>query len=155
MVLRTACPCLTLVLAMVVGCGGPRGEHPTTPVTVTVSYQGQPVDGATVTFLNTHHENPVLSVGRTDASGVAKMRTYGEADGAIQGTHRVTILKSAVGESQADLADVETDDYDPDAADRASAGAKSLIPPKYGTPNSGLSVQVAGESLEVTFELED
>ncbi len=140
---------------LLVGCGGSGGEHPTTEVTTTVLYQGDPVEGATVTFFNDSHEKPVLAVGRTDAEGVAEMKTYAEADGAIQGQHQVTILKSEMGESQADLADVDSEDYDPDAAAGTTA-PKNLIPAKYGNRNtSGLTVEVGEEPKEVTFELED
>ena len=137
------------------GCGGPGGEFPTSPVTVTVMYNGIPLDGATVTFLTEDVGKPVSAVGRTDDSGVTKMKTYGQADGAVRGKHRVTILKSDAAESQADVADVESDEYDPSIASRPAERPKSLIPPKYGTPNSGLSVTVGDAPVEVTFELED
>lgn len=152
---RISCFLFVSASLLFVGCGGGGGEHPTTPVSATVLYHGQPVEGATVTFLNDEHEKPVLAVGRTDAEGVAKMKTYDEGDGAIRGQHQVTILKAAVAESQADLADVESDDYDPEAIGELSS-PESLIPAKYGNrTSSGLTVDVGEEPKEVTFELED
>ena len=146
---------LTMPLLIAVGCGGSGAEFPTTQVVVTVTYQDRPVEAATVTFFNDSHGKPVLAVGRTDANGVAKMRTYADDDGAIRGPHQVTIMKSEMAQSQAGLADVESDEYDPDAAARAGGPAKSLIPAKYSTRGSGLTVEVGEEPTEALFALED
>ncbi len=140
---------------LLAGCtGGGRGAHPTTPVEVTVMYQGKAVEDAAITFVNTDHESPVMAVGRTDAQGVAKMRTYSDADGAVKGTHRVSILKTAAGESREDLADIDSEEYDPNVAE--TPAPKPLIPQKYGNAAvSGLSVTVGDTPVQHTFELTD
>lgn len=144
-----------LAAALLVGCGGSGGvQHPTTEVTATVMYKGSPVEGATVTFVNTDHDKAVIAVGRTDTQGVAKMRTYSDGDGAVKGTHKVTITKSAVTESQADVAEVDSDAYDPDVPVAASGG-KSPIPLKYGSAASGLTIEVGDAPVNHTFELVD
>lgn len=143
-----------LVTPVLSGCsGGGGGEFPTTPVTIKVVYKGQPVEGASVAMVNANdHGKPVIAVGRTDAQGEAKMRTYAEADGAVKGSHLVTITKMEVGPESA-VADVSSEDYNPNVA--AAAAPKSLIPAKYSTPASGLSVQVADSPVSETFELVD
>jgi hypothetical protein len=139
-----AIACLALA-----GCnpdGRPPGAKPTKPVTVTVTHKGTPVDGATVSFLC---DPP--SYGRTDASGVAKMKTYVEGDGAIVGSHKATVIKSeSVG---GNTADVSSPQYDPNAP---SPEIKHLIPVKYSQPDSGLTADVKESGPnEIKFELTD
>jgi hypothetical protein len=69
------------------------------PVAGTVRYQGKPLDGATVVFA-TSGETPgatVLAIGTTDAQGRFRVKTQvgslGSYEGAVAGTHRVTISK--------------------------------------------------------------
>src|SRR5262245_42413433 len=85
-----------VVFSFLVGCGGgggPANRRPTKPVKVTVTYKGQPVADATVTFINKEGE-AAPAYGKTDAQGVAKMKTYVEGDGAVLGAHDVTITKT-------------------------------------------------------------
>jgi len=144
-------PAALLVLS---GCtGGVTGEFPTTEVSIKLVYKGQPVEGANVAMVNANdHGKPVIAVGRTDAQGEAKMRTYVEGDGAVKGTHLVTITKMEVS-ANADLADTSSEDYNPNVT--ATAAPKSLLPAKYSTPNSGLTVQVGDSPVSETFELVD
>jgi hypothetical protein len=145
---------MLLVSPILSGCsGGSGGEFPTTPVTIKVVYKGQPVEGASVAMVNANdHGKPVIAVGRTDAQGEAKMRTYADADGAVKGSHLVTITKMDVAPDSA-VADVSSEDYNPNVV--ATAAPKSLIPAKYSTPASGLTVQVADSPVSETFELVD
>src|SRR3954454_24917599 len=86
---------LSSIVAIVIGCSGGGGENhpPTKPVKVTVTYKGQPVADATVTFIN-QEGDAAPAYGKTDAQGVAKMKTYVEGDGAVPGPHKVTITKT-------------------------------------------------------------
>jgi hypothetical protein len=139
-----------VLLSLTAGCGPslPEGAKPTKPVTVTVTYKGAPLEGATITFINA--EAPAY--GRTDASGVAKMKTYVEGDGAIFGSHKVTINKSET--TGGDQAPLESPEYNPDAP---SARITNLIPVKYSSPaTSGLTFEVSDSSpAEVKFDLTD
>jgi hypothetical protein len=139
------------VCIAVAGCEGsarPPGAKPTKPVTVTVTYKGAPVEGATVSFI--HESDPAY--GRTDAQGVAKMKTYVEGDGAVIGTHKVTINKAET--TGAPAADVATEAYDPNAP---APEVKNLIPIKYSSPaTSGLTADVKDSGAnEFKFELTD
>jgi hypothetical protein len=115
---------------------------------VTVIYNGSPVEGATVSFIN--ETEPAY--GRTDAQGVAKMKTYVEGDGAILGPHRVSITKTE--SSGGEVADVSSPEYNPDAP---AAVIKHLVPMKYSSPaTSGFTVDVTDSGpKEVKFELTD
>lgn len=144
-----AVPLIGMACLVVAGCqtsDRPPGAKPTKPVTVTVTYKGAPVEGATVSFLC---DPP--SYGRTDASGVAKMKTYVEGDGAIVGTHKATVIKTeTVGGSTADQ---DSADYNPDAP---PGETKHLIPEKYSQPTAGLTAEVKESGTnEIKFELND
>jgi hypothetical protein len=144
-------PAALLVLS---GCtGGELGEFPTTAVSIKVVYKGQPVEGANVAMVNANdHGKPVIAVGRTDAQGEAKMRTYADGDGAVKGTHLVTITKMEASPNT-DLADTASENYNPNVS--ATPAPKSLLPVKYSTPTSGLTVQVADTPVDETFDLVD
>jgi len=140
------------VLLPLVGCGQklPAGAKPTKKVTVTVLYKGAPLEGAAVTFVNT--DGPPSANGRTDAHGVARLKTYVDGDGATLGTHKVMIEKSIAEGGQT----VGSDDpsYDPNAP---PAKVKYLIPQKYSSiATSGLTADVKeGGPGEFTFDLKD
>jgi hypothetical protein len=83
---------------LLAGCSG-SGRPATAPVRGQVRYEGRPVANATVAFLCPGA--PRLAVGTTDQSGNYQLTTYEENDGAIIGTHVVTVNLYA-SESEAD-----------------------------------------------------
>jgi hypothetical protein len=102
---------LCLLLLVLPACGPklPPGARPTKKTTVTVTYKGQPVEGAVVTFADQSAE-PANANGITDAQGKAVMKTYTEGDGAVVGTHKVYISKSvAEGGQTVDVDDQPTE----------------------------------------------
>jgi hypothetical protein len=133
------------------GCGSAPagGAHPVRPVTVTVTYDGSPVPGATITFL--HEAAPAF--GRTDAQGVARMKTYVEGDGAVLGTHRVTITKSETVGERPDV-DQDSPEYDPSSA-YVPATVRHMIPEHYALPTSGLTAVVTDGPNDIRFNLSD
>src|SRR5436309_14322534 len=78
---------IVLVSVAAIGCGGAK------PVKVegTVTLDGQAVQGATVIFYP-DNGGPQAS-GLTDADGVFHLTTFNTGDGAIPGTHKVTVTK--------------------------------------------------------------
>jgi len=125
--------CVTLLaagLAAVSGCGP---KHPETiPVNGSVALDGKPVEGAAVVFTP---EEGKMATGTTDASGRFQLSTFQLDDGALPGTHRVTVAKTRV-----DPADPEKVVF--------------LVPKKYGNPaTSGLTCDVQKEMGPVSFEL--
>jgi hypothetical protein len=145
--------CGAMLLVGLAGCEGtglPPGAKPTVPVKVTVTYKGAPVEGATVTFIESG-ETPTPSYGLTDAQGSAQLKTS-YAEGAVVGAHQVTITKTQT--EGGPMADQDSPDYNPDPP---PAVVKSLIPQKYGsTATSGLSADVKkGDPNEFTFDLTD
>jgi hypothetical protein len=153
----TLLACVVLVLGE--GCSGsklPPNARPTAPVKVTVTYKGAPVADATVTFICQEGE-ATPAFGKTDAQGVAKMKTYVEGDGAVIGPHKVLITKTAAA-SSGNVAEQSSPDYVPPAEGGAPLPtAKDLVPAKYGMlAQSGLTAAVEKKPTnEFSFELKD
>jgi hypothetical protein len=71
-----------------------------------VTLEGQPVQGASVTFVP--EENGGYSAGGwTDKNGVFNLTTYSEGDGALPGNYRVIITKTASDPSRGDKRQIE------------------------------------------------
>jgi hypothetical protein len=144
---------VTAAVAFVGGCGPalPPGAKPTHKTTVTVMYKGAPVEGASVTFLGPESTN---AVGLTDAQGQAKLKTYVEGDGAIEGQHKVLISKvQSVG--GAATADQDSPNYVP-PVNVPPPQVKHHLPQKYEAPGtSGLTADIKSGPNEITFDLKD
>lgn len=143
---------MILLLAVGVGCfGSPFAA--TFPVTGTVTYNGKPVEGATVILIPTEPEGHSAS-GLTDQAGEFSVRTYqGPADqpqGAEAGEYHITVskyesLKLPEGLEPEELMEAQKNAPKP----------KSLLPAKYGNPNSsGLQIMIDGQtSHQLTLDL--
>lgn len=135
--------------AIILGCSSPAdtsNRPATVPVTGTVTYNGSPLEGATVAFLPKKPGDPGAS-GRTDASGKFSLTAFEPGDGAVPGSYLVTVTKTEAqggGEAQ-------------DDSEAPVTAPKSLIPEKYNNPQgSGLTADVKeGDPNEFTFELKD
>lgn len=134
-----------LSLAGLCGCGS--GRPKTVAVKGTVTYNGDPVEGASVVFFK---EQGAPATGETDADGVFVLTTFERHDGAVPGDYVVTVAKM---ESAPDRTG---DDRFPEKSS-STEKPKSLIPAKYSEPKaSGLSetVSVSGPN-EFQFDLTD
>ncbi len=148
-----------IAAALASGCGGGQGtKGPATyKVTGTVTLNGQPVSGASVTFAPSGKGGP--AVGKTDASGQYTLRS-GAQEGAAAGQYLVGISKyeyadagKAAGGTGTGSAEMPAD-YKPD--DTGGGGGKNALPAKYESPaGSGLKATVteeAGKSV-IDFKL--
>ncbi len=82
---------LLLALAASSGCGGAEDRPPTAAVSGTVAYKGAAVEGATVSFMM--EGAPRVASGVTDKDGKFKLSTFALNDGAVIGTHTITVTK--------------------------------------------------------------
>ena len=110
----------------IAGCGS--SNLPTTPVTGTITYDGEPLEGATVTL--TPESGSVGSrsaSGISDASGNFVLTTVftdgATAEGAIAGSYTVRVSKLEVDETSSMDGMIDTNEGDPSAAymDQVSA----------------------------------
>jgi len=153
----------------------------TFPVTGTVTYEGKPVEGASVMFMSKNPDGP-KATGDTDAEGKFSLTTYlGPKQilkGAVPDEYKVAIMKSPPPEAGA-LApgmDPGSPEYQkqameqmikqagpiPGADKRASTGPAapkkaSVLPEKYAnSETSGLKYTVVtGQNDPVEFKLSD
>lgn len=133
---------LLSLTALCSGCGGAAKVEKlatTAPVTGIVTYKGNPVKDAVVTFNPTGEGNP--ATGKTEESGRYILTTYKERDGAAIGTHIVTVKVMPTG----GLPGQEV----------ASTGGKD-VPAKYSeTKTSPLTVEVKEGANNLELKLED
>jgi hypothetical protein len=122
---------LVVLLGSVVGCGDANLGR----VRGTVTLDGQPLDGAMVTFAPVEGGRP--AAGRTDAQGRYQLVYSRDSSGAMIGEHLVTIstYDERPGENGEDLIIPER------------------VPARYNA-NSELKKTVESGSNEINFELE-
>jgi len=159
--------CLAGVLPLA-GCG--PALPATHPVTGTVTYQGQPVEGATVLFTrgSGNLAEGEMAIGKTDAGGRFELTTHvgGEADvkGAPAGEYKVTVSKQVpppgISESEyqamVDAADKISETGAMVPADQQPPALVELFPPKYSVAvESELKATVTAEGPnDFAFDLE-
>jgi hypothetical protein len=157
---------LVWMLLGVSGCGGDPhlADRPqTAPVTGQVTYNGNPVEGATVTFRPAGAGVPGAlgsgdgqgAVGQTDSNGRFQLTTFSPNDGAVPGQYQVSIRKLDKAE-QPEVFDEDDPRYDPDVGTEETAPPKHLLPEKYANPQtSGLTETVSDGENEFQFDLTD
>ncbi len=143
------------------GCKKAADNRPKrVPVTVTVTYRGAPVEGATVTLHPTSPDGKA-AFGRTNAQGEAQLGTFDTSDGAIPGDYNVTVVKMEGGDQASEAASSEIGAMPANpvggAPPPAPAAPRHLLPAKYADINtSGLRVTVnATGDNKITLELTD
>ena len=138
-----------------------RARPLTYPVRGTVQYDGRSVSGAVVTFMGRSTSGADLAaVGLTDANGRFELKTYRPGDGAILGSHRVTIEKRSLGGSEPDTGKPFASQQEYEAQRGAAAGSPKIVrelPAKYGSfETSGLTAEVTEKGPnEFVFRLDD
>lgn len=153
---RCAFPFCCAMLAALLGCSPADDGGPTrVPASVAVTYNGSPVEGASITLVPKAEGE--AAYGMTDASGVAQLSTRGENDGAIPGEYQVLISKS-----ETKSADVKIDSNEvgamPSGADAMKqAETRHLVPEKYsaiGTTDLTATIDPSGKNA-LSFDLKD
>ena len=150
---------LSLSFAAVLGCGN---GHDLNRVSGMVTFNGEPLAGATITFTP---EDPqgVLAVGSTDSSGrfvLAAPVQSGVTQGAMSGRYRVTIAKRETTPCPDSIAYQEgriTYDELQSRGGGGSGTSRDLIPARYGNAQqSGLEAEVVPNAdNEFNFDLVD
>jgi hypothetical protein len=147
---RTILSTLLLAGLLTAGCGGPAGPK-TVPVSGVVQLDGQPLEGATVSFLpKASGARPATAT--TDAQGKFTLGTFALGDGAVPGPHSVIVTKiKGVGV----VGDKSSKNTGGMMLSGPNAGKVEYITPKkYSTrETSGLSFEVKAGMQPVTLEL--
>ena len=106
-----------------------------------VTYKGEPVDGAVLNFQPT-------SGGRTayataDASGKFKVTTIDPNDGILKGQYKVNVQKYIIT------------GYVKNSEGEEDPLSKNVLPDKYASDKTPLTLDVTAKKLDVKFELVD
>ena len=128
-------------LGVLSGCGRVKIEG-LVPVRGTVTFNGEPLEGAAVCFTPKEFKTgDRLGTGKTDTAGRFELRTIGEL-GVLPGEYIVVVIKneaSAVNQPQK---------IDPKTKRPAPPKVKTLIPKRYSDPKtSDMSVVVDKNGL--------
>ena len=146
-----------LAVSTLSGCGssseGP--PEPVFPVTGVVTYKGQPVVGADITFMN--QEKKRSGFGRTDAEGRYELTTFAQNDGAVEGKSLVTVTKFVEVAETVAQPETDSEDYQPPGfgEDLGASNISDSIPAQYASAkSSGLfaNIMTSGEN-KFDFEL--
>jgi len=146
---------LGLVLSS--GCGKARTAVPKTyPVSIKITYHGQPVEGATVTLVPQDQSGRGAS-GITDTSGFAKMTLPGLAEGAVPGKYWVVVAKVEGSQNITATTPEEFYKQQQSGASGVPTSPKHLLPAKYlSAQSSGLQCEVTEQENQVfEFDLTD
>jgi hypothetical protein len=117
----------------IAGCGGKASKRePTYKVQGKVTYKGQPVANADVAFVC--EEKNRSAFGKTNEKGEFRLTTFRPNDGAVEGKHIVTVIKSEAAE-ETPFVPLESAEYNPDAVAKqvVAKPKKSTIPAKYSS----------------------
>lgn len=127
--------------AAVAGCGSDR--LPVAPVQGKVLYRGEPLEFGSVMF---QPDVGPAAKGTINSDGTFRLSSYGQADGAVIGTHRVRIT----------CFDVQRPGHRHSQSEQEAGAGRPLIPRKYSNcATSGLQVEVEAANKPFVFELTD
>ena len=150
----SAATCYLLLILISAGCSG---DSRVAGVSGTVSLDGEPVGNAAVAFVPVDGGRPAFGI--TDTSGKYELTTFAAGDGALIGSHVVTITPAEDPEPAADDAsDSEDESLNSVVAEfkpKKRPKRRSRIPDLYADQDtSGLSFEVRrGEANVADFSL--
>ena len=144
---------MLIILTVVIGCGGKKWP-PTNKTAGTVTLDGQPLEGATVSFFPQGDFKPAN--GKTDSAGRFEMTTFNANDGAMTGSFGVAVARYPELKIETTPEGTPwTEDMESDAPPEADKPDENDLPKKYADPEtSGLTATVVkGDNNVVNFEL--
>jgi hypothetical protein len=147
-----------VAIALTVGCEQPGSDRPATyKVTGKVTLDGDPVEGATVTFAPSG-AGGTPAVGTTDGSGSYSLKSFGTEQGAVPGEYMVSVTKYAFddaggGGGGSDAGDKMPADYTGAAEQGEDSGGQNELPAKYSVAkDSGLTATVTENAGDNVFD---
>jgi hypothetical protein len=146
-----------LALAFAVGCSGNKGGS-FAQVSGVVTHNGNPVDGAKVTFYGTTEVDGKTSnyAALTDSQGKYVIASTGKDPGIPPGMYKVTVVKWEGGKGMSEAMDAgQYEAMLSDGTGATKGGPVNLLPKEYATVGSTkLSATLkAGENDKVDFAL--
>ena len=122
----------SIMILLFVGCGGGSDRPKLAPVAGVVMKAGKPLADVIVTFHLEGDAAPRLAMGKTDSAGKFRLTSYDTNDGAMIGTHVVTVVKVEAKDQGGEM-EIGGDAYD------AAMSAAARFVMGQPTPNSARS----------------
>ena len=139
---------LIVFVALVSGCSGGSSGPKTYRVEGTVTHNGTPVEGATVSFNSTDSTGGSASA-RTDASGKYKLMSSFGSEGTTPGTYSVTVSKREGVKTGKKVPATDEDGKDIMVDEMA---LKDLLPVDYAstakTPLKNIAVETKNNTID-------
>lgn len=147
---------LSAVALICSGCGGSSAKVAgVVPVTGVVTFQGAPVQGASVTF---YPDGPGgrAAAGTTDAQGKYQLTTLNANDGATPGKYKVMVSKMETSGLGATMTQEEQTKYLEQHGSPPPTETKNVLPQQYSDVTATpLTATVAdGDKNEFNFDLQ-
>lgn len=125
---------------------------------ITITQDGKPLEGATVSLLREDLNTKWATGGKTNASGVCTIRTQGSYPGAPEGKYKVAVYKKLTQESPTRQTPMPSDPKEADEYYRKISEEEKtfdLVDLKYKSGgSSGLTLEVSkGAKNEFTFDV--
>ena len=142
--------CAWMLVAVLVihcsGCGEAVSQSGTAlPVTGTVTLDGKPIEGASLTFIPLTADQGQGGVGSTDAAGKYEVTHFRTGKGLEPGEYRVAVSKLVMHDGSPIPAGTSS---------AADLNTKNAIPPQFSDPNSTtLKATVASGGKPIDFAL--
>jgi len=125
------------------GCGSRRPE--TAPVSGTVTLDGQPVTDGIIRFFP---EKGAPATGKIGSDGRYTLSTFDQGDGAVLGSHRITITRRAPGGQPSSAGGA------PGEPAPGLPSGQPLLPARYSQPQTTpLETEVVGKTDTMDFAL--
>lgn len=144
------------------GCSNQPARPKTYPVHGTVTFNGTPVEGATVTFVPkegaTGNPKPQAASAITDSSGRYSIGTFATGDGAVPGDYLVKVTKYRVTQQQQAGNDPESQMQaflQHQQGAQQQAGPKNELPVKYENEKTSglfLTVQPGDNTFDINLQ---
>lgn len=149
--MRRHVSCFLLIGAFLFSSGCGEGGPSVASVSGTVTYQGQPVADAMVSFIP---EKGAPGNGQTDASGKYTISTRGK-NGAVLGLNKVTVTKMTTDGPAMPANPTPEDMRKAAEASARMSQTESQLPSKYGTAfSSGLTATVTSDESANVFDFD-
>lgn len=152
--LRAVLSCVAVAFAALVtqGCGGSSSSRYTGPwaqATGVVQVDGKPISQAgTITFMSS---DGLAVTGKVDSGGTFRLK-YNGSNNVPVATFRVGFLPESSAQG---MSENPEDYFNADGSTKVAEEPAEIIDPKYHSPStSGLTVQTAEGSNDLTIDLE-
>jgi len=147
---------LLLAITLLPGCGGqkrPADMPPLYPCTITVTQDGQPLDGGMVTLASTDPSFKWVVFAQLDSSGTGKLFTQGLYAGAPAGEYQVVLSKEEVVSEQAGQTVVRQGEFGEESFTPFIETVFSLVEKKYtDVGTTPLSMTIARKGNDPKFD---